>query len=248
MKQKRGYFVLAVIILGFVSFKTISGNKSIAVQQRKQPATTRTTGGISFQYNADGGIQQIIWKENPASVFIKTFLYTADAITITETVNNQPLKEETIIMNGGQLVSLKGKHFAGSGAVLNTYNVQYYYNEAGQVEKVMYGNGAWHKYVYDNQGNLLETIWYNEDGDMIANARKQYFPKMPDQYTQYRKAAKNEYEDFFPAIENGVSRYNRMTDKITAEISFDGRYAYTLSTDGYIKAGKWIDNSIAINE
>jgi YD repeat-containing protein len=248
MKQKRGYFVLAVIILGFVSFKTISGNKSAVAQQKKQTVSTRTAAGVSFQYNADGAIQQIIWKENPASVFIKIFSYSGNAITITETFNNQPLKEETIIMDGGQLVSLKGKHFRVDGVALNPYNFQYYYNEAGQVEKVMYGNGAWHKYVYDNQGNLLETNWYNEEGDMIANARKQYFPKTPDQYTQYQKAAKNEYEDFFPAIENKTSPYNRMTDKIAVEISFDGKYAYALSTDGYIKAGKWADKGIATND
>ncbi len=208
----------------------------------------RTTSGISFQYNADGGIQQIIWKESRAAVFVKAFSYAGNAITITETFNNQLLKEETITMSDGQLVSLKGKWFAENGTVLNTYHFQYYYNEAGQVEKLMYGNGAWHKYVYDNQGNLPETNWYNEEGDMIASARKQYFPKMPDQYTLYRKTAKNEYEDFFPSSENNLSRYNKMTDRITAEISFDGRYAYTLSTDGYIKAGKWTDRSIASND
>lgn len=247
MKKKRGYFVLAVIILGFVSFRTISGNKPVGAQYKKQLSTTRTTGGVSFQYNADGRIEQITWREGPASVFIKTFSYAGNSITITETFNNQPLKEETIVIDAGQVVSLKGKRFAEGGSIANTYQFQYYYNEAEQVEKVMYGNGAWHKYIYDNKGNLLETNWYNEEGDMVASARKQYFPQLPDQYTRYRKAAKNEYEDFFPAAETHVSRYNKMADKIDSEISFDGRYAYTLSTDGYIKAGKWAGSSMAVN-
>jgi len=231
MKRRVLFLALAIITAGIVSFTKVTGSYG------KQAATTQTlaiTSDVSVESNSNGSTRRITWHESNTAVYEKSFAYHNGAAIVTEKLNGKLIKVETAEFNDGLLSTIKGKLFSTDGNVASLYTMAYQYNDAGQTLRVLYGNGDRHDYVYDARKNLVETNWYNRQGEMMATAKKQYFPRLPDAFTVYRHTADNNYAPFMPATGGKTPLCHKMSDKTKAKISFDGRHTYVLDTDGYL--------------
>ena len=236
MKRNGLYLVLGMITAGIVSFTKVNSKQGpeITVQQRVQLSAATTSDNIAVESNSNGSTRQITWQESTTAVYVKTFSYAANTVAIVEKKNNKTIKEETAAFNNGLLESIKGKLLSEDGTQTVAYTMNYQYNDAGQTQRVLYGNGDRHEYVYDNRGNLTETNWYTRQGDIMVTAKKQYFPRLPDAYTVYHSATGNTYACFIPPFDKQSSLYNKMAGKVKSEISFDGQNMYLMDTDGYV--------------
>jgi YD repeat-containing protein len=236
MKRNGLYLVLGMIVAGIVSFTKVSDKKGpeITVHQRVQPGAAVASDDIAVESNSNGSTRQITWQESTDAVYVKTFTYAENTVTIIEKKNTKTIKEETAAFSNGLLKSIKGKLLNEDGTQAVAYTMNYQYNDAGQTQRVLYGNGNRHEYVYDNRGNLTETNWYNHQGDIMVAAKKQYFPRLPDAYTVYHSTTGNAYACFIPPFDKQSSLYNKMAGKVKSEISFDGISMYLMDTDGYI--------------
>lgn len=240
MKRKGVYVLLVVVVLGFVSFKTISAShdKKAPAKQKSPNAASKSSGNLSFEFNDDGSTQLISWIDAAGNSFTKAFAYNGSTVNIIEKKNDTIIKQEKIELMDGNIVSLKAT-IPGSQV---DYTMHYSYNKRGQLEKVTYGNGTVHEYEYDSRANLTETKWYDRNGQIIVTAKKRYFPTMPDEYTHYSKLLDRSYAAFIPPFAESGAEWLKMTNKVEAEISFDGKYAYTMDNDGYIKKGLFVDD------
>jgi YD repeat-containing protein len=233
MKRRALYLVLTVITAAIASFTRVAGNQS---KQSTSIQTVQVTpAGVSVEYNDNGSVRQITWKESDSALYVKAFVYHNNAVTITEKLNNRLIKEETGELNNGMLTAIKGKLVANDGTAAS-YTMDYQYNDEGQTLHVLYGNGNRHDYVYDARKNLVETNWFNRQGDILVTAKKQYFPKLPDAYTVYHRMADNVYASFVPAFGNKMPAHTKMSNKVKVKVSFGGKYSYTMDTDGYLSS------------
>ncbi|MBC7904738.1 MAG: hypothetical protein H7Y27_15035 [Gemmatimonadaceae bacterium] len=230
----------ALVLIVIVSFTTRSRNNSIVSSSKKSTFNSRQKS-TSFAYTDEGRIRSIQFRENEETNFVKTFDYKSDAATVREYLNDTLLKTESLELKDGLVTKSVITLMDDDGKESAVYVMHYSYNKAGQIQLITYGNKSYHEFTYDDHGDLEAEKWYNANGDIIASAKKQYFPPLPDDYTFFNKLGTgNSYGAFFPPFKDNNSRYSRLSLKVKDEITFDGRSAYVMSTEGYIRKGRMV--------